>query len=201
MTLEPEQVDVGVMNMLEKKRFITVDPSIHHTGFALFDCGQLIDTRLCRVKGRNCWLTAAHGMSVELWNVLREWDTRSCQRVSGVWCEYPQHFGTSPVGNAAAVRGDVMKVAHVCGMFHARVMQWNATNGGVTRVDQMVFMPVPVLAWKGQLNKAIVNAQVLQILGRGQCMELKGDEWDAVGLGLYLLGRFPLQGKKGGRRG
>jgi hypothetical protein len=77
--------------------------------------------------------------------------------------------------------GDFQRTLVFTGMMVARVHRY---------VDEVEL--VKPSQWKGQLPKAIANRRVAAILGEKACRELdiQTHAWDAVGIGLWKLGRF-----------
>lgn len=119
------------------------------------------------------------------------WQTRSedlCQRVrsvrarhgsmiQGVFCEYPA-FMQSHGGQTAARRGDLVKLAVVCGMLRMALDEFLVGQWHWISVDR----------WKGQLPKSVVNARLRRKLGRGEIALLSKNEshdWDAAGIGVW----------------
>ena len=82
-------------------------------------------------------------------------------------------------GEAAARRGDTLRMGHFCGFAHAQSILIGAT-----------FEPVTVSEWKGQLDKKLVIERLTRLIGDTTTHggKIQGHAWDACGLALYSLG-------------
>jgi hypothetical protein len=101
-------------------------------------------------------------------------------RVTRVYIEFPIFFASSARGHMVAASGDLLKLCATVGAIGAQVPSFAQLH------------PVKVPDWKGQLPKPVVNRRIEAILGKGFCktMNFEADIWDAVGIGLWALGRF-----------
>lgn len=63
--------------------------------------------------------------------------------------------------------------------------------GMIARTDRSVELVKPS-EWKGQLSKAIVERRLREKIGNKACdrLGIESHAWDAVGIGLWALGRF-----------
>jgi len=52
------------------------------------------------------------------------------------------------------------------------------------------FTPVTPNEWKGQLPKSVVIRRLQKRFGPGATQDWEKDGWDAVGIGLWKLGKF-----------
>lgn len=52
------------------------------------------------------------------------------------------------------------------------------------------FTPVTPKDWKGQLPKEVVKRRLVKRYGPGATREWEKDVWDAVGIGLWKMGKF-----------
>jgi hypothetical protein len=52
------------------------------------------------------------------------------------------------------------------------------------------FTPVTPGDWKGQLPKDVVTRRLIKRFGKGATLDWEKDVWDAVGIGLWKMGRF-----------
>lgn len=52
------------------------------------------------------------------------------------------------------------------------------------------FTPVTPNDWKGQLPKSVVTHRLIKRFGPGATQEWEKDVWDAVGIGLWKMGKF-----------
>ncbi len=92
--------------------------------------------------------------------------------------EFPRIMAGSR-GAASAARGDVLHLAHFCGLVHAEALGSDIT-----------FAIQDAGQWKGQLDKDIVKKRLIRLIG--SC-DAKGNEildhaWDACGVALVHLG-------------
>lgn len=103
---------------------------------------------------------------------------KACLEV--IVCEWPQHF-RSPVGEAAATRGDIVKLSATVGWVMA-IADYLGTT----------FKPAPVMQWKGQLSKGMVQSRIKKIMGKREWSRLKPKSHavDAIGIGYWHLGVF-----------
>ena len=152
------------------KTFISIDPALNNTGLALWYPGD-----------KYPWIRsiATKGTKQEKGRQLWEWLRQETPVTEGctTYIEYPKYFAGSPIGQAAATRGDLgttLLAAHIC-----MVVGWEA---GIEVVL------VPVNEWKGQLSKQATKIRVDKILPDVVCRN--SHEYDAVGIGLFVRGEF-----------
>lgn len=164
------------------RTLLTVDPGLHSVGWAIWPQG-----------GKPNRPPEAAGLihpskSVEDSDFL----VRACDigdqllqiafnhHVAEAWTEWPVFYANSAGGHMAAATGDLLKICAAAAGIAGRLSNQCPTH------------PVLVPDWKGQLPKPIVITRIKRILGAGVCvkLKLKADMWDAVGIGLYLQGRF-----------
>lgn len=162
--------------------FVTLDPG-QRTGVAVWDADTFNErvrpvsvSMLTVGPGRREWPWAERCKALgDKFAGLFKWQT-----VVRVYCELPAFF-EGATGHAAAAKGDVVKLAYLVGVY-----------AGICHARGVVFSPVPVIEWKGQLSKEIVARRIVKKIGRtaqdGQ--EFHADIWDAVGIGLYVKGLF-----------
>lgn len=96
-------------------------------------------------------------------------------RLFNVFIELPIVI-QSAVGDAAARRGDVVKLTLLTGAYTS--VLWRLCHGDVEYV--------PVHAWKGQLPKTAVIRRIQKRI----VFKTSNHAWDAVGIGLYKKGHF-----------
>lgn len=89
-------------------------------------------------------------------------------------CEFPEWMNIQ-LGWA---KGDLQKLVFLVGVL-----------GGYFHMANS-FTPVKPNEWKGQLPKAVVTRRLIKRLGPGATQGWEKDMWDAVGIGLWKLGRF-----------
>ncbi len=98
-----------------------------------------------------------------------------------VACEWPAFFADAG-GEMVAKKGDLVKLAHMTG--------WLACLCNEAQVPE--FTRVRVCDWRGQLPDELVEKRVRKAIGSETADQLgiKSHAWDAVGIGLYLRGKF-----------
>lgn len=158
---------------MKKRPILCIDPSIVSTGFALFKSNDLFPAHhgLLRPNVKTAlWHERAHWVADILLSSTKFFRP-------SVYCEMPQYF-QSAVGHAAATLGSLSKLCYLIGAI-----------GHACKTAGVPFHLVPVLDWKGQLPKEVVNRRIQKIL---KCSEktFRADEWDAVGIGLWIKGAF-----------
>lgn len=88
--------------------------------------------------------------------------------------EYPAWHGIQ-LGWAA---GDLQKLVFLVGVLAGYFSKAHS------------FTPVTPGEWKGQLPKSVVTRRLIKRFGPGATQEWEKDVWDAVGIGLWKMGRF-----------
>lgn len=156
---------------------LAIDPGLGGTGWALWETGRsparigivrdtarddLLSVR-CQELCQKLYLSVATLYSLQT-----------------VVIEMPQQMSNR--AGIAAQAGGVYKLAVLVGALTMYLMNTsNATVHVVTPSE-----------WKGQLPKDVVQRRVEQRLGISLCQKLKirSHAWDAVGLGLWAMGRL-----------
>jgi len=156
---------------------LSIDPGINGTGWALWRNQTLKKAGIIRVAKRGMdWREKSLEVAREV-SVLV-----ATHRVAAVACEYPEYM-QSQKGEMVARRGDLVKLAFLTGVIAGRCCPLDAAM-------------VPVHMWKGQLSKENVERRIRRILTREEgydicgLLDLKSHMWDAVGVGLFMQGRF-----------
>lgn len=152
----------------KEEYFITVDPSIRSMGVVVWRCGDarpLAVDLLAHKKGD--WVDAGEAMHHDLLELFGLWG-----RAKKIYCESPKFHSM-----VTAASGALVKLSWGCGVVAA--CAWQSGKS---------FHPVEVNRWKGQLPKSVVNARIKGEIQN--CSSFRQDIWDAVGIGLYLQGRF-----------
>lgn len=149
---------------------IAIDPGLRQCGVALFALGRLY--RAFIVKGS----TAPSGPGV--WAAMAAAVRPGGMGSPGLAIEFPKAY---PGGRQAADPADLLELAAVIGAI-TQVYEPH----GVTR-----YFP---REWKGQMDKVTCKARVVERLSQVElaAVERKNNHnvWDAVGIGLFHLGRF-----------
>lgn len=152
---------------------ITIDPGMH-TGWAYWEDGELKDYSQTTIKHKDL----IHDLGELLSAMTPIIASYSPNRVI---VEYPNMWAGSSVSAAASASGDLLKLAAMVGMIIA-IAQTNGAH--VTTV-----LPAK---WKGQLDKDAVKVRVKRALGVD---ERSSHINDAIGIGLWVLGRFKVENK------
>ncbi len=101
------------------------------------------------------------------------------KRQPGVFVvEFPRVMGGSR-GAASAARGDVLHLAHFCGLVHAEALG-----------RDVKFAIEDAGQWKGQLKKDIVEQRLTRLIGTKDELgnPILDHAWDACGVALVHLG-------------
>lgn len=153
-----------------KKSFMSIDPGLNGTGWAIFNGKKLEDQGVLTFRDNLPWEERAqmYGASIRSLHIS--------YGVNQIFCEYPAFFDSAG-GTMVAKKGDLLKLTYVVGLF-----------GGM--VCPTPFHLIPVHVWKGQLPKEVVNKRIKAILGEKKCVNIKTHAWDAVGIGLHILGEL-----------
>jgi Holliday junction resolvasome RuvABC endonuclease subunit len=156
---------------------VTVDPGLDGTGWAVWSPNEVIPmaSGSVSVSGMEAWEKRAYYTARGLAEAIDEFMFQS------IVIEWPEHF-TSAKGKAAAVRGDVHKIAYQCGVISAVIY-------GMAHVQANL---LPVRDWKGQMPKSVVTRRIKKRLGSTACAKFGNTthEWDAIGMGLHLKGEL-----------
>jgi len=161
--------------------WLSVDPGTP-LGYAWWRGSRLLECGVCgggsEAKKHGWHFETQNQMNLFWCHVCSFADTKATPDV--IVCEWPQHF-SSAVGNAAAIRGDIVKLSTVVGWV------WS-----MAAALQTEFKPAPVMTWKGQLSKTLVQSRIVDRLGTKTIKRCKpkSHAWDAVGIGLWHLGIF-----------
>ena len=172
------------MATVKKRLVISIDPGIRGTGIAVWNAnpgqwtklqppmhvGNLYPSSHANYTLDTRWFHAAQEIALAIESIAFEKTT-----ITHAYIEYPSYFA-SYIGQAAAERGDLVKLTTLVGML-AHIFRDRAYL-------------VPVNHWKGQLPKTVVEARIRSLLGDDNCNGWKSHTWDAVGIGLFMKGHF-----------
>ena len=160
-----------------RDRFIAIAPGLHSAGWAVFEAGQheLMPSAygLVHPKLRVCdadHLMRAKGIADEFAYLAFH------HEVKRAYIEHPVFYANSAGGHMAAATGDLLKLC--------------ACVGAIAGALKVPVHPVFVPDWKGQLPKPLVNTRIKRILQAAHPLGFQKDEWDAVGIGLFVKGAF-----------
>jgi hypothetical protein len=155
---------------------LSIDPG-QHSGIAVW--------------GEDTWKRRCCPRKVFLWHAKGEtWQARVAFQVeelvhltldgsiTHVYCELPAVFDSA---KSMGAKGDIIKLAYLVGAY-----------AGVCTSQDIKFITVPVVNWKGQLPKPVVIKRIKKKIGSldEQGTAFNGDVWDAVGIGLFAKGFF-----------
>lgn len=160
---------------------LAIDPGLQGTGLALWQRGRLRATTVITVRGRSeDWLTRCESIvkAVAVWTREND-DPLADQR--RVVCEMMEHHGSAR-SSMIWRSGDLQRTLVLVGM----LARWGSAN------RKALVELVPPSEWKGQLPKHIVEARICKRLGRERVQQLgiRTHAFDAVGIGMWALGRF-----------
>lgn len=170
---------------------VGIDPAFGGTGIAIFQDGKLTNVTRLRKTGNQSFEERAHDLALRTANWI--YDTvsnRENPRVGivsppVVICEIPAYQGT-PSRSMGWKKGDLQKLTYLVGSMGQTCMdlafetEWNTE-----------FMTVTPAGWKGQLSKKIVIDRIRKrIPDVDKDFQPKLDIWDAIGIGLWALGKF-----------
>lgn len=155
------------------KIILTVDPGFTGTGYALWQSIQgglnLLEhgslyTKMKTIEERSIDLACQLNEKCSNFEVLK------------LIIEYPAVFrGAS--GYMVAMRGDIVKLSFLVGMIC-----------GYINCEK--FELLPVAKWKGQLPKSVCIRRIEKILPLKGEGKVSTHAYDAIGMGLFLIGRF-----------
>ena len=156
---------------------MTVDPSSRSMGVAVWSARRWktldvpVSTYLLKGSPSDEWTVSAAQIGAQVASIMRDFN------IIAVHCEFPPFIQTSAQSGAQA------KLMHSAGMI-----------AGLCAAQETppTFDYVDVNTWKGNLPKALVIKRVADIYHKAniECPTFRNDEWDAVGIGLYLKGKF-----------
>lgn len=159
------------------RSLLSIDPGLTGTGWALW----LADKRPERIgvikAGKGEWWERAQQIADEL--------VALCDARTRVVAEFTEYHAAA-TSNMGWRTGDLQRLTFLCGAIAGRVYPRK-------------FLPITTSGWKGQLPKDVAAKRVQAIVGAHHCRRLGLPEikrrsdthaWDAVGIGLWALGRF-----------
>ena len=165
------------------RRVISIDPGLGGTGWAYWKThkypaavGIVRDTAKDESLAIRCSELAG--------KLKRSIDAVTGQEYSGwhndetyMFIELPQHMAHA--AGVAAQAGAIYKLTFLVGYIACAI--------GQCRV-----IVVNPSEWKGQTPKDVIQRRIIRTLGQEKCNELgiKTHAWDAVGIGLWAMGRL-----------
>ena len=172
-------VDKKDLPVLDKDVFLCCDPGSGGTGFALFSKQKLFPLNTHVVsppQNIKQWATAKRLVLLGVEDYLEDLRDRGCQQL---YIEKPQFMDTH-VGITAARSDNLLKL----------IVIYSCIGLLAERLGYVV-KDVKIPTWKGQLDKRKVSFRLEKILGA----TLPDHIADAVGIGLFLKGKFTIQQK------
>lgn len=154
-------------------QFMTVDPGLGGTGWAVFAEGTILPRAfgiLNRPPPKLDWTDRAEWLAFCLEETIAEYPAPK------VYIEYPAYFA-SVGGEMVAKRGDLCKLTYLVGMLAGR---------GCLYANSIL---LPVNQWKGQLPKKVVENRVKKVLGNEFNGKYPSHVYDSIGMGFYLKGK------------
>jgi hypothetical protein len=153
-------------------RLVAFDPSLSCTGYALFVQGNLKKAGIVQTHAGTPW-------GKRLWDLMGTLPLKlSVERYDVRVMEWPQVYGLDTA---------------------ASVLEVAAAGGAIASVYGGEFVRVLPREWKGQVPKTAHNRRVLKVLSETElgylesvvtATSLRNNMIDAVGLGLWALGRL-----------
>lgn len=155
------------------KKTMAFDPGTNGLGWAYFlgmklvDCGTIYGPKKDNWKDRS-------------WTITQQLDSMLYQfRANAVLIEKP-YIALSGKSLVSAKRQDVIKLTLLAG----KVWQLTETHyGNIARF-------VDVVEWKGQLPKALCHRRIIHQCKEKDIAKQSEHSLDAIGIGLWHLGRF-----------
>ena len=157
------------------RSWCSIDPGIE-MGVACWYGNTLFAVHDIAGKGKT-WQVAADDAVAQAWVAMKGANYNRDLRM--VACEWPQYFNSSG-GRVSAQSGSLLKLVTVCG----RIEQ-------IVKSEGWGWKPVPVNQWKGQWKKEHVISRVTPLIPeylREPSKYWSTHQWEAAGLGYYLLG-------------
>ena len=164
--------------MTYKSVRLSIDPGLNGTGWALWGDRRLRAVGIITAR-RNASSRTSVPFEVRAHQIACEVVALTLAHLAqDVIVEYPSYFESS-LGQTVARSGDLLKLTTLVGIISGRV-------------HPLPCVLVPVNTWKGQLPKSIVEKRVKRIIGleKFNRLRVRSHAIDAVGIGLWSLGRF-----------
>ena len=160
------------------RTLLSLDPGLTGTGWALwYDAKEPEQVGVLKATGKEEWWERAQ--------IIADQVVALCDVRTRVVSEFTEYHAAA-TSNMGWRTGDLQRLTFLCGAIAGRVYP-------------KPFTPVTTSGWKGQLPKDVAARRVEKILGAKACRRLGLPEikrrsdthaWDAVGIGLWSLGRF-----------
>jgi len=159
---------------MKHKTMMTIDVGIGGTGVAIWEGDRFYNVNCISITEKKSWETRCDLLLIQLEKILK----RHAITFSLIAVEKP-YIAFSGKSLASASSGDVIKLALLAGRVWQLCWFWCEE-----------FQWVSVQEWKAQLPKKITEHRVLKRLPQLSKYKLTDHEFDALGIGLHLMGRF-----------
>lgn len=153
----------------EAIRFLAIDPGLSGTGLARFTHGRLEQVYAVNHTVGD-WTERLFEYTKSVFKVAEKY------RVGACIIEYPSLFQTSG-GMTVARSGNLLKLTMLCGALFSVLELYNPEL-------------LPVNTWKGNLKKDVVRRRIKRLIPTPGDFTLNSHTWDAVGMGMHVLGKF-----------
>lgn len=165
---------------------LSIDPGLTGTGWALWRTNKRPHSVGVIKQGGtgNEWHLRAQGIAEQLIFLCDNCEDIVSHRIQVV-AEFTE-FHAAASSSMGWKTGDLQRLTFLCGVIAGRM-------------HPRQFLPVTASGWKGQLPKVVAAKRIEKIIGAHHCSRLGLPEiqkradthaWDAVGIGLWFLGRF-----------
>jgi len=148
---------------------ITIDPGSNGSGYALWDEKWNLQSYGIIIPKSTEWRDKLEEVTNQLFLI-----TAMNPYMRNLYIEYPKVFGGA-IGNAIAMRGDIVKLATLVGFICGRLS------------PNLKFELIEVTSWLGQLSKSAVLKRVKKIYPQ---VIANSHDLYAIGIGLYKKGEF-----------
>lgn len=173
---------------------VCIDPGVTGTGIAIFRVKQLkkrADGKPTRIpiiaeelpRMTKKWYRLRQDDYQSKWMAKVDWYAWQLRlavanyNLTSAYMEFPEQWGASEKSQAAAQKGDLMKLAFLCGAFaNTLAYAW--------AVQTTLLFPRD---WKGQMSKKVVAKRVRRAIHR---VYESNHITEAVGMGIHLQGRL-----------
>jgi len=162
-------------------RFVVgIDPAFGGTGIAMFGrTGKLVAVSLLKKIGKDPFEERASFLACETLNVIGGGYKVPVGGTIHVYCEIPAYHGT-PSRSMGWIKGDLQKLTYLVGAIGHEIISHGYG-----------FHTCTTMNWKGQLSKKLVTDRIRKrISDVDSRFHPKADMWDAIGIGMWALGRF-----------
>lgn len=165
------------------KSLLALDPGLEGTGWALWPS----EPRVHRAMRK--FAPTAVGVITARKSEDEDWWQRAFE-ISDTVCALMPSRKTLVVAEFTEFHGSAFRQM---GWKTGALQKLTFLSGVIARAVQPApFQPITTSTWKGQMPKTVVQDRITSRFGLAECKRLgiKTHAWDAVGLGLYVLGEL-----------